>query len=65
MISLSLSFHWSIVFIAMGGSALGKAVLSSGLLDDLDSAIEGPLSGLSLWQVLACFALVVMVVSTL
>ena len=59
------SFHWSIVFIAMGGSALGKAVLSSGLLDDLDSAIEGPLAGLTLWQILACFSLVVMVVSTL
>ena len=49
----------------MGGSALGKAVLSSGLLDDLDSAIEGPLGGLTLWQILACFSLVVMVVSTL
>lgn len=26
---------WSIVFLAMGGIGLGKAVLSSGLLDDM------------------------------
>ncbi|KAF8963087.1 SPX domain-containing protein [Flammula alnicola] len=34
------NFMWTIVFIAMGGIALGKGVTSSGLLDVLDDGIR-------------------------
>jgi phosphate transporter len=57
-------FQWSIVYLAMGGIALGKAVLSSGLLEDLDAFLEKMVGGLSLWQILAVFSLVVMVIAT-
>jgi phosphate transporter len=59
------SFQWSIVFIAMSGSALGKAVLSSGLLDDLDSALEKGVEGMGLFSVLVVFACISLVVATL
>ncbi|GAA6036484.1 hypothetical protein JCM8097_003529 [Rhodosporidiobolus ruineniae] len=55
---------WSIVFLAMGGIALGKAVLSSGLLDDIDRIIERLVLGLDLWPILACFSVVVLVIAT-
>ncbi|CED82330.1 Na /dicarboxylate, Na /tricarboxylate and phosphate transporters [Phaffia rhodozyma] len=53
-----------VVFLAMGGIALGKAVLSSGLLDVLDSVLERLVEGMGLWQILCVFATVAMVVST-
>jgi phosphate transporter len=52
-------------FLAMGGIALGKAVLSSGLLDALDYLVEKLVDGLGLWQILAVFSVVVMIISTL
>lgn len=48
----------------MGGIALGKAVLSSGLLDDLDAVLEAFVSGLGLWSILAVFSIVAMVISS-
>ncbi|GJN93376.1 hypothetical protein Rhopal_006430-T1 [Rhodotorula paludigena] len=55
---------WSIVFLAMGGIALGKAVLSSGLLDDIDNIIEQVVLGLDIWPILALFSCIVLVIGT-
>ncbi|GAA5975622.1 hypothetical protein JCM11641_003548 [Rhodosporidiobolus odoratus] len=55
---------WSIVFLAMGGIGLGKAVLASGLLDDIDAVIEKLVLGWDLWPVLALFSAVVLVIGT-
>jgi phosphate transporter len=59
------SFHWSIVFLAMGGIALGKATLSSGLLDDLDEVLERMVAGLGLYSILIIFAGLALVIATL
>ncbi|GAA5988953.1 hypothetical protein JCM10908_006244 [Rhodotorula pacifica] len=55
---------WSIVFLAMGGIALGKAVLSSGLLDDIDAVIQHVVLGLYIWPILALFSVIVLVIGT-
>jgi hypothetical protein len=47
----------------MGGIALGKAVLSSGLLDDLDAVLQSFVSGMGLWAILGVFSVVAMVIS--
>ncbi|SCV74838.1 BQ2448_7867 [Microbotryum intermedium] len=56
---------WSIVILAMGGISLGKAVLSSGLLDDLDQIVEDLVLGLDIWPILALFSVIVLVIATL
>ncbi|KAI5476710.1 phosphate transporter [Pseudohyphozyma bogoriensis] len=56
---------WSIVFLAMGGIGLGKAVLSSGLLDDMDRVIQHVVLGLDIWPILVLFSAVVLVIATL
>lgn len=48
----------------MGGIALGKAVLASGLLGDVDDAIEHAVQGLNIWPILAVFAAVALVIAT-
>ena len=53
------------MFLAMGGIALGKAVLSSGLLDSLDHVLEELVHGMSLYSVLMVFSLIALVVATL
>lgn len=58
------NFPWSIVFLAMGGIALGKGVLSSGLLADLDTIIESSVKGLDVWPILAIFSLLSLIVAT-
>ncbi|GAA5961781.1 hypothetical protein JCM3765_004069 [Sporobolomyces pararoseus] len=55
---------WSIVFLAMGGIGLGKAVLSSGLLDDIDHVIERVVLGLDIWPILALFSIIVLIIAT-
>ncbi|GAA6022391.1 hypothetical protein JCM10207_004751 [Rhodosporidiobolus poonsookiae] len=55
---------WSIVFLAMGGIGLGKAVLSSGLLDDIDAVIENVVLGLDIWPILALFSVIILVIAT-
>ncbi|GAA5896517.1 hypothetical protein JCM8208_004221 [Rhodotorula glutinis] len=55
---------WSIVFLAMGGIALGKAVLSSGLLDDIDAVIQDVVLGMDIWPILALFSVIVLVIGT-
>jgi phosphate transporter len=54
-------FMWTIVFLAMGGIALGKGVMASGLLDIMDIAIRNLAEGLSVWTVVLALAPVVLV----
>jgi phosphate transporter len=54
---------WTIVFMAMGGIALGKGVMSSGLLDVLDAVIRERLKDLSLYTVVLVLSVVVLVSS--
>lgn len=49
----------------MGGIALGKAVLSSGLLDDLDKVLEGVVEGMGLYSILIIFSMLALVIATL
>jgi phosphate transporter len=49
----------------MGGIALGKATLSSGLLDDLDRVLENLVEGLGLYSILVIFSLLALVIATL
>ncbi|KZT06062.1 Sodium/sulfate symporter [Laetiporus sulphureus 93-53] len=57
-------FLWTVVFLAMGGIALGKGVTSSGLLDVMDDKIRELISGLSLYTVVLVLSFIVLVVST-
>ncbi|KAJ7053590.1 SPX domain-containing protein [Mycena amicta] len=57
-------FAWTIVFLAMGGIALGKGVTSSGLLEVLDVLIRDLLEGVSLYNVVLILSPVVLVIST-
>ena len=52
---------WTIVFLAMGGIALGKGVMSSGLLDVLDGAIRDLVDGFSLYSVVMILSPIVLV----
>jgi phosphate transporter len=49
----------------MGGVALGKATLSSGLLDDLDKVLEHLVEGMGLYSILAVFSILALVIATL
>jgi len=57
-------FLWSIVFVAMGGIALGKAVDSSGLLSIAGEIVRGMIDHLSLYRVVLVLSIVVLIVST-
>jgi len=52
---------WTIVFLAMGGIALGKGVMSSGLLDVLDGAIRDLVDGFTLYSVVMILSPIVLV----
>jgi phosphate transporter len=54
-------FLWSVVFLAMGGIALGKGVTSSGLLDKMDVLIRKLVEGLSEFGVVVVLTVVVLV----
>jgi phosphate transporter len=56
-------FAWTIVFLAMGGIALGKGVTSSGLLEVMDEVIRKMVSNLSLYSVVLVLSVVVLVSS--
>lgn len=58
-------FQWPIVFLAMGGIALGKAVLSSGLLESMDQFLVRLVDGMGLYSILVIFCLIALVVATL
>jgi len=57
-------FLWSVVFLAMGGIALGKGVTSSGLLDKMDVLIRKLVQGRSEFGVVVVLTIVVLIVST-
>lgn len=52
---------WTIVFLAMGGIALGKGVMSSGLLDILGELIKDLVQGYSLYSVVLILSPIVLV----
>lgn len=52
---------WTIVFLAMGGIALGKGVTSSGLLQVMDVVIRKLVYGLSLPSVVLILSPIVLV----
>jgi phosphate transporter len=52
---------WTIVFLAMGGIALGKGVTASGLLEVLDVVIRDLVDGFSLYAVVLILSPVVLV----
>ncbi|KAF9423172.1 low-affinity phosphate transporter [Podila epigama] len=58
------NFLWTVIMLAMGGIALGKAVDSSGLLDTIAHHIEQAVAGLSLWVVLIIFSALTLVFAT-
>lgn len=58
------NFLWTIIALAMGGIALGKAVSSSGLLFTIAHAIELKVEGLQLYHILLVFGFLVLVVAT-
>ncbi|KAK3848059.1 MAG: plasma membrane phosphate transporter Pho87 [Linnemannia gamsii] len=58
------NFLWTVIVLAMGGVALGKAVDSSGLLDTIAHKIQDAVGGLSLWSVLLIFSCLTLVFAT-
>ncbi|KAF9086051.1 low-affinity phosphate transporter [Mortierella sp. AD031] len=58
------NFLWTVIMLAMGGIALGKAVDSSGLLDTIAHYIQDAVAGLSLWVVLLIFSCLTLVFAT-
>jgi len=58
------NFLWTIIILAAGGLALGKAVNSSGLLETIAVGITKELAGLSLYGVTCAFAALIAVVAT-
>ena len=58
------NFLWTIVFLAMGGIALGKGVDSSGLLASLDHFVQDRVEGLPLWGILLLLVGIGLVVAT-
>ncbi|OCK75490.1 SPX-domain-containing protein [Lepidopterella palustris CBS 459.81] len=58
------NFLWTIIILAAGGLALGKAVNSSGLLHTIAATITEQVEGLSLYGVLVVFAALILVVAT-
>ncbi|KAJ1965814.1 low-affinity phosphate transporter [Dipsacomyces acuminosporus] len=58
------NFLWTVVILAMGGIALGRAVDSSGLLHELASYIEALVEGFPLFAVLCVFCGLILVCCT-
>ncbi|KAK7629442.1 plasma membrane phosphate transporter-like protein Pho87 [Phyllosticta citricarpa] len=58
------NFLWTIIILAAGGLALGKAVSSSGLLATIAARITDRVEQLSLYGVLVVFAALILVVAT-
>ena len=58
------NFLWTIIILAAGGLALGKAVASSGLLATIASSITKTTAGMGLYGVTCVFAALIAVVAT-
>ncbi|CAG8748796.1 19757_t:CDS:2, partial [Racocetra persica] len=58
------NFLWTVIVLAMGGIALGAAVRDSGLLKTIAESVQLLSNGLNVWQALALFSSLVLVVAT-
>ncbi|KAJ2776970.1 low-affinity phosphate transporter [Coemansia interrupta] len=58
------NFLWTVVILAMGGIALGRAVDSSGLLHELASRIESFVDGFPVFAVLCVFCGLILICCT-
>jgi phosphate transporter len=58
------NFLWTIIILAAGGLALGKAVNSSGLLHTIAESITAQVEGMSLYGVLLVFVGLILVIAT-
>nr|POE54214.1 putative transporter c3b8.04c [Quercus suber] len=58
------NFLWTIIILAAGGLALGKAVNSSGLLTTIATSITNDTNGMSLYALVCVFAGLIGVVAT-
>ncbi|CAG8484410.1 5880_t:CDS:10 [Diversispora eburnea] len=58
------NFLWTVIILAMGGIALGKAVQSSGLLHTIAKSIQSMVGNYNAWQILVIFASLVLVMTT-
>ncbi|RCI02879.1 low-affinity phosphate transporter [Rhizopus stolonifer] len=58
------NFLWSVVVLAQGGMALGNAVTSSGLLQDIALRLKDGISDLSVIAILAVFCFLILVFAT-
>jgi hypothetical protein len=58
------NFLWTIIILAAGGLALGKAVNSSGLLHTIAESITAQVEGMSLYGVLIVFVGLILVIAT-
>lgn len=58
------NFLWTIIALAMGGIALGKAVSSSGLLATIAVTIEKSIHGMGLFGVMSVFGFMILVIAT-
>ena len=57
-------FMWNIVMLAMGGSALGHCVKSSGLLEQVGTLIKARIEGLHMIYVILIFNFVILVATS-
>ncbi|KAF9572093.1 low-affinity phosphate transporter [Mortierella alpina] len=58
------NFLWTVIILAMGGIALGKAVESSGLLHMIAMEVQGYVEDMSAFAVCCVFALLVLIIAT-
>lgn len=58
------NFPWTIIILAAGGLALGKAVTSSGLLHTVAESISRKVDGVDLYGVLLIFSTLTLVIAT-
>ena len=58
------NFLWTIIILAAGGLALGKAVSSSGLLQTIAEGITERIQGFPLYGVLLTFAVMILVIAS-
>ncbi|SCV03946.1 LAME_0H14510g1_1 [Lachancea meyersii CBS 8951] len=58
------SFMWTIVVLAMGGTTLGKAVTSSGLLESIASIIKEYVEDKPVFAIVLIFGIVILIMAT-
>lgn len=58
------SFLWNVIMLAMGGTALGTCVMTSGLLETIGLMIRDRIAGFSMYTVILIFCFVITVVTS-